>query len=724
VVTITITTMHQTSKHLSLWGLMVLALTLVASGAPQSLSIDLDGVGDPSVTGQGWTSCGESCSGYCADTEHAYYSSAWEDGYYFDSEFEGSARCTLTVKATAFSTSGSQISQNQEWVQGSVNGVTFDHTNDICTNDASCGCDIATETDTRTVPFYLTDNHITVRRGWDSVSIKGASLDCVEICDDEDLDEYQCQGWTRQQLHQSSDCSTDWQDREYCEYGCIDGICNDGCEAGYTGNVTCDGNQILEEYLNYDCTRTWRLGDYCVYGCFNGSCTDDEPFCEDTDGGIVYDERGTTYGLNDAFVSYSKLDYCTGKILYEYYCDGNDWAVVDEECDEACRDGRCVDSCEDDCEWGERECDGNDVQICGYFDDDVCLDWDEIECDGDCEDGYCVDGCDPHYENSYRCYGAWSQRIYIDEECDDSWVDWEYCEAGCTNGRCRNNYCGDNVCNNGETCLNCEQDCGRCDTCGDGYCNYGETCNTCEEDCGSCPGCGDGYCSASEDCLICEEDCGECDTCGDGVCSADEDCLLCQEDCGICDDCGDGYCTGEESCDTCSSDCGECLTPCGIPLTENVEVTAQACIVYTGDWTDSFNITIYNRNDNSAVFQIKLSGEAKNWADTQSPSIRIPEYGSGKFLITVEVPEGTEIGSYNLTAEIKMEGELIASRDLSVNVVEPAEEGGEPTVTIGDEDLGPSGAFVSGEIDWLLSFIILAIIINVILLAVLLNKRS
>jgi len=688
-----------------MWGLMVLALTLVASAAPQSFSIDLDSTNGPSITGNGWDSCGEDCGGSCAETEHPYSSSAWENGYYFNSPFTGEATCTLTLETTAFSASGEQISQNQEIAQGMVNGEIYSLTDDICTNDASCSCDVASDSSTRTVTLQATNNHITVRRGYDSVSIKGASLYCEEICDDTNLDEYQCQGWTRQIKHQNADCSTDWEDVEYCEYGCVDGECLPGCDPGYTGNVTCDGNQVLEEYRNYDCTLTWRLGEYCIYGCSNGSCDGENPFCEDSDGGIDFDERGMTYGLDDSFVSYSKVDYCSGRTLTEYYCVGNDWAEVDEECDEGCQDGRCVDTCTDECEYGERECDGNDVQICGYYDTDVCLEWEEFECDGDCDDGYCTEGCDPHYENSYRCYGAWSQRIYIDEECDDAWVDWEYCEAGCSNGRCGNNYCGDNVCNSGETCLSCEQDCGTCYTpsCGDGVCNNGETCETCEQDCGEC------YTPS----------------CGDGVCSVDKDCALCEQNCGTCDSCGDGYCTGSESCDTCSSDCGECLTPCGIPLAENVEVTAEACIVYTGEWTDNFNITIYNRNDHSQVFQLKLSGEAEPWASSQSPSVRVPEFGSGKFVISVVVPEDTEIGSYNLSAEIKMSGDIIAERVLLVNVLEPELEGETPIITVTDQEVddGPLGAFISGDVDWVLALIILAIVADLILLGILLYKR-
>ena len=49
--------------------------------------------------------------------------------------------------------------------------------------------------------------------------------------------------------------------------------------------------------------------------------------------------------------------------------------------------------------------------------------------------------------------------------------------------------CGNGECESGETCGNCEQDCGACQTtaeCGNGECESGESCSNCEQDCGTC----------------------------------------------------------------------------------------------------------------------------------------------------------------------------------------------------------------------------------------------
>ncbi|MES9992280.1 MAG: Ig-like domain-containing protein [Candidatus Thiodiazotropha sp.] len=76
--------------------------------------------------------------------------------------------------------------------------------------------------------------------------------------------------------------------------------------------------------------------------------------------------------------------------------------------------------------------------------------------------------------------------------------------------------------------------------CDDGVCELGETCETCPQDCGQCeqdPVCDDGVCDLDETCETCPQDCGQCEqhpVCDDGVCESGESCDSCPQDCGVC----------------------------------------------------------------------------------------------------------------------------------------------------------------------------------------------
>ncbi len=167
------------------------------------------------------------------------------------------------------------------------------------------------------------------------------------------------------------------------------------------------------------------------------------------------------------------------------------------------------------------------------------------------------------------------------------------CEQDC--GSCNTSYCGDGTCDANESCGTCEVDCGPCTElyCGDYLCSAekGETCSNCEQDCGSCNTsyCGDGTCDANESCDTCAQDCGSCPTpfCGDGICEAarDENCTTCEKDCGSCNTsyCGDGTCDANEASGTCPQDCGTCPAPycgdgiCDASIGENCATCEQDC---------------------------------------------------------------------------------------------------------------------------------------------------
>ena len=132
--------------------------------------------------------------------------------------------------------------------------------------------------------------------------------------------------------------------------------------------------------------------------------------------------------------------------------------------------------------------------------------------------------------------------------------------------------CDDDDCHGTVECI--------CDS--DGVCEEGEDCTNCPEDCissGTDPGCGNGVCELGigEDCISCPSDCAGKQVgtakrqfcCGDGdgnnpVGCEDERCNTNEYTCisSIADPycCGDGECQGSEDECNCSVDCGSPLS--------------------------------------------------------------------------------------------------------------------------------------------------------------------
>ncbi|MCD6497721.1 MAG: hypothetical protein J7M25_05365 [Deltaproteobacteria bacterium] len=179
------------------------------------------------------------------------------------------------------------------------------------------------------------------------------------------------------------------------------------------------------------------------------------------------------------------------------------------------------------------------------------------------------------------------------------------CELICplnTDGR----LCQNHICEPGENCKICPEDCGQCTdqyddhpdgictapenaindpdecSCGNGSCDIDENCETCPEDCGDCQyatgapddscqsgsgedlknapkdcGCGDGTCdpASSENCMTCPQDCGRCHCTNradeDGNCDPSDNAVTCPQNCH----CGNGTCDPMESHDNCPNDC-------------------------------------------------------------------------------------------------------------------------------------------------------------------------
>jgi len=139
--------------------------------------------------------------------------------------------------------------------------------------------------------------------------------------------------------------------------------------------------------------------------------------------------------------------------------------------------------------------------------------------------------------------------------------------------------CGNGICDNGETCTSCQDDCGKCnkencltnEMCQSKHCVH----NVCRP---SPQYCGDKYCDTGENCSSCPVDCGICPSpCCPGSC-----CPPCtpswgnweNQGCGV--SCGGTTCLATEQCQRKSDGCGnyqyKCIAyiSCEAPITTNI----------------------------------------------------------------------------------------------------------------------------------------------------------
>jgi hypothetical protein len=173
--------------------------------------------------------------------------------------------------------------------------------------------------------------------------------------------------------------------------------------------------------------------------------------------------------------------------------------------------------------------------------------------DTDCDDGVYCNGAETCVDSSCQ--------VGTPPDCSDNGL---YCDGSeiCNEANQGCGHTGD-PCGEGTIC-NEENDMCRPETCDNYVCDEGEDCNTCPEDCksgiggGTCDVCFKGECNGichpnkeGPDCA----DCAQSWCCGDGVCEGDEDSSNCEIDCGPPPICGNGACDlGEDQC-SCPDDC-------------------------------------------------------------------------------------------------------------------------------------------------------------------------
>jgi hypothetical protein len=323
-----------------------------------------------------------------------------------------------------------------------------------------------------------------------SASNNGASV-TVTVgggCTPSYLNNYQCSGDWKQREYQYSDCSTTWKNYQYCSQGCQNGQCITGCTAGYLNNYRCSGDWKQREYQYSDCSTKWIDYQRCDYGCSGGQCLQAPAkaritsfYCDDYslgegdkttcavrvenagrvdkaklyvngDGLVsVYPNGVPSYETFDFVVESIETDHFSVAVHSFYGKDDSDSWIVRETNNELKLEVRDSPSGEYDSrtvtftliaqecssgylnnyrcsgEWRQRE----------YQHSDCSTSWINYEyCDYGCSNGQCVTGCSIGYLDNYQCSGDWRQREYQHSDCSTSWINYEYCDYGCSNNVC------------------------------------------------------------------------------------------------------------------------------------------------------------------------------------------------------------------------------------------------------------------------------------------------
>lgn len=183
-------------------------------------------------------------------------------------------------------------------------------------------------------------------------------------------------------------CNVKEDKKEECgSKSCSNGQCVDVCidECVPQGETQCNGNtkQTCGNYDSDSCLE-WGNNVNCQYGCSNGQCNTCTPHS------YSQCSEGDVYWYNSCNVREDKKQECGSN---------------------GCSNGQCIpEPCVDECSTsGAKQCSGSNLQTCGNYDSDSCLEWgNNVNCPSGCSNGQCNTQCSEEYpllcnNLCYRC---------------------------------------------------------------------------------------------------------------------------------------------------------------------------------------------------------------------------------------------------------------------------------------------------------------------------------
>ena len=407
----------------------------------------------------------------------------------------------------------------------------------------------------------------------------------------------------------------------------------------YCGDESCNGNETCET-CNTDC----------------GDCVPETVQCTDSDGGLNYNTKGTTYGKDYEEVVKDHIDYCKTDAIrvQEFYCTTQPvpWSNNDETivignlytCPNGCQDGACISTTPEPNATGS--CNGQPI-ACSSTTDCGTAGWQG--------ESFCGTDGNVYRQNTiYSCVSPGT----CDSNClyQTNTNVYQNCEYGCENGQC----IAPPVCTGGVEDGRCSSGCGASSTCdgkvpgseyrcdsnglpsdtGDSWCLCysefncdgrvveGDICSqgkwirtkepayeACLSDCGADPNCNLRIADSQYTC----DSTGAYSITGDNICTCTDSCELSIEvptPTVVANQsyCGDGVCDSGEDCNSCSSDCGSCVSSGERKIT-NLATMQMDPVIHEDIivWEDQ-----RNGNTNTDIYMYDLSTDQETQVTSSS----------------------------------------------------------------------------------------------------------